>query len=162
MNEIVVRPAVLADLDVLLEFELGLIEAERPFDLSIRTDDHVRYYDLPSLIASPDVELAVAELDAKLIGCGYARIEASKAFLRHRKHSYLGFMYVLPKHRGKGVNRLIMTALESWSAARGVSVLQLEVYIQNDAAIRAYERGGFTNNIVEMRKVLETMDATNE
>ena len=155
MNEIVVRPAVLADLDVLTEFERGIIESEQPLDHLIRTDDDVRYYDLTALIASPDVELVVAELDGKPIGCGYARIETSKAFLQHHQHAYLGFMFVRPDHRRKGVNKFIMMALEAWCAAKGVSVLQLEVYTANQAAIRAYERAGFTRNILEMRKSLE-------
>ena len=142
----------MADLSVLLEFERGMIEAERPFDPSIRCDDEVRYYDLPALIASPDVEFAVAVLYEEVIGCGYARIETSKAFLRHKKHSYLGFMYVLPEHRGKGVNGWIINKLESWSAEKGVAEMRLEVYVDNAAAIRAYVANGYIGDILQMRK----------
>jgi hypothetical protein len=84
MIDIDVRPAVFSDLDILYEFEQSIIEAERPFDPAIRTDEKVHYYDLPALIASPDVELVVAEVDERIVGCGYALIESSKAYLRHR------------------------------------------------------------------------------
>ncbi len=154
MNEPIVRPAGLDDLATLLSFEQGLIEAERAFDPAISVGDDVRYYDLEWLIASADAEVIVAEIDAATIGCGYAFIQPSKAYLRHRFHSYLGFMYIVPEHRGKGINKMIMQALESWSAAKGVSVLQLEVYVRNEAAIRAYERSGFERNLLEMRKIL--------
>jgi len=63
-------------------------------------------------------------------------------------------MYVVPEHRGKGVNKRIVEVLESWSAARGVSAVQLEVYVENAAAIRAYEKSGYTRHILEMRKGL--------
>ena len=152
MGEIVVRPAAPTDLDVLLKFEQAMIEAERPFDRTIRTTGDVRYYDLEELISSADAEIVVAETDDEIVGCGYARIESSKAYLKHRNHSYLGFMYVVPEHRGKGVNKKIVDVLEAWSTSRGISELRLEVYVENAAAIRAYEKSGYSRHVLEMRK----------
>ncbi len=154
MGEITVRSAARTDLGTLLKFEQAMIEAERPFDSAIRTGDDVRYYDLEHLIASSDAEIVVAETDGEIIGSGYARIESSKAYLNHREHSYLGFMYVVPEHRGKGVNKRIVEVLESWSASKGVAEIRLEVYVANAAAIRAYEKSGYSGNVLEMRKGL--------
>ena len=140
------------DLVVLLHFEQAMIAAERPFDPAISAKGDIRYYDLEQLLGSADVELVVAEADGAIIGCGYARIEASKAFLRHERHSYLGFMYVLPEYRGKGVNKAVLDALEKWSVSHGINVMQLEVYSQNSPAIRAYEKAGFNSTVIEMRK----------
>jgi GNAT superfamily N-acetyltransferase len=154
MRDIVVRPAASTDLDVLLKFEQAMIEAERPFDNAIREGEDVRYYDLEGLIASDGAEIVVAEFDGEIIGSGYARIESSKAYVKHRQHSYLGFMYVVPEHRGKGVNKKIIDVLESWSGSRGVSELRLEVYVENAAAIRAYEKAGYSSHMLEMRKAL--------
>ncbi|HJS51460.1 MAG TPA: GNAT family N-acetyltransferase [Pyrinomonadaceae bacterium] len=154
MGEIVVRPAAQTDLAVLLKFEQAMIEAERPFDNAIRTGGDVRYYDLKELITSADSEIVVAEIENKIVGSGYARIESSNAYLKIRQHSYLGFMYVVPEHRGKGVNRKIVEVLETWSAARGVTELRLEVYVENAAAIRAYDKSGYVGHVLEMRKGL--------
>ena len=154
MNELIVRTAVKNDLHVLLKFEQALIEAERAFDPTIRTGDDVRYYDLEWLIESADAEIVVAEFDGETVGSGYAFIQASKAYLQHRFNSYLGFMYVVPEHRGKGVNKQILDVLETWSAARGVTEMQLEVYLQNAGAIRAYDKAGYTGNVLQMRKGL--------
>lgn len=154
MKELIVRPALLNDLDVLLEFEQGVIGAERPFDVTLRRDD-IRYYDLEAMIAAPNIRLAVAELDGELVGSGYARIEESKPYLTHDRHSYMGFMYTVPDHRGKGVNRKIIEALENWSSSQGVTEMRLEVYVDNLAAIRAYEKVGFSGSILKMRKTLE-------
>jgi GNAT superfamily N-acetyltransferase len=107
------------------------------------------------LIGSPDVEIIVAELDGRLIGSGYARIEKAKPFYEHSHHSYLGFMYVVPEHRGRGVNGLIIDALYEWTRKRGVSEVRLEVFSDNAAAIRAYEKAGFAANLLTMRARLD-------
>ena len=154
MDRLIVRPAALSDLSLLLAFEQSMIGAERPFDDTIRTTGQVHYYDLESLISSPDAEVLVAELDSELIGSGYARIEVSDPYLKHDKHSYLGFMYVVPEHRGKGINKKIMDALEAWSLSRGVQEMRLEVYVDNAGAVRAYEKVGYDALIITMRKGL--------
>jgi ribosomal protein S18 acetylase RimI-like enzyme len=139
MNNILIRQARLDDLEILLEFEQAMIETERPFDPTIKRSQ-TYYYDIPQLIASPDIELVVAVSDGSLIASGYARIERSDAFSEHSHHSYLGFMYVMPEHRGKGVNKLVVYDLFEWSRKRGVHEIRLEVFTENLAAIRAYEK----------------------
>jgi GNAT superfamily N-acetyltransferase len=90
-----------------------------------------------------------------LVGCGYARIETAKHYLQHPQHAYLGFMYVLPGHRGKGINKFIVEALKTWTRARGLTELRLDVYFDNLAAISAYEKSGFTKHMIEMRMDLK-------
>ena len=150
MDEIIIRPATFADMDTLLRFEQGVITAERPFDSTLK-DEHINYYDLVGMIERPDIELLVAELNGELIGSGYARIEEAKVYLKHPKHAYLGFMYVDPAHRGKGVNQKIITALKKWATERNINELRLEVYYDNLPAIKAYEKVGFSKLMIEMR-----------
>jgi GNAT superfamily N-acetyltransferase len=154
MEQVTFRRANLDDLERLLSFEQAIIEAERPFDETIRTGPDVRYYDLEGLITSADAEVLVAESNSQIIGSGYARIEGSDTYLTHSEHSYLGFMYVVPEYRGKGVNKKIIQALEAWTLAQGVTEMQLEVYAANAAAIRAYEKSGYSRLIITMRKGL--------
>ena len=151
MGQIIIRKACIDDLEVLLRFEQGVVTAERPFDVSLRAGDGVRYYDIVGLIERDDIELLVAEVDGVLIGSGYARIEASKPYLRYERHAYLGFMYVEPGFRGRGVNGLIMEGLKGWAASRDVFTFCLEVYVENGSAIRAYEKLGFSGVMLEMR-----------
>ena len=153
MQNITTREATLADMDTLLQFEQGVIVAERPFDPTLK-EDHINYYNLNELITAPHIQLVVAELDGEVIGSGYARIESSKIYLKHPQHAYLGFMYVLPKHRGKGVNKMVIDALTDWAVSRGINELRLEVYYQNVPAIKAYEKVGFISHMIQMRKGL--------
>lgn len=151
MQTITIRKAVSGDLETLFIFEQGVISAERPFDSTLK-NGHINYYDLERMITAPDVELLVAEQDGELIGSGYARIEDAKPYLQHRQHAYLGFMYVKPEQRGKGVNKMIIDGLSAWAASKNIIELRLDVYQPNEAAIKAYEKCGFVKHMVEMRK----------
>jgi RimJ/RimL family protein N-acetyltransferase len=148
---ITVRPATTADLPTLLRFEQGVISAERPMDPTIQ-DGPIHYYDLDKMLSSPHIHLVVAETaNGILIGSGYARIDPSRHYLKHTHHAYCGFMYVDPAYRGKGVNQLIIDALKAWAQLKNLTELRLDVYTTNHAAIRAYEKAGFTPYLINMR-----------
>ena len=151
MSTVKIREARTGDLPTLLQFEQGVISAERPFDGTLGKGE-ICYYDLGMMIAAPHIHLLVAELDGELIGSGYARIEDAKPYVAHKQHAYLGFMYTRPEHRGKGVNRKIVEALKEWSASKGITELRLDVYYENASAIKAYEKVGFVKHMIEMRR----------
>ena len=154
MTDVIIRTANLKDLSVLLEFEQCIISIERSFDEHLK-DDPISYYDLKELILSVNAEVIVAEIDNKIVGSGYADIKESKAYAKHEYHSYLGFMYVDPAYRGKGINKLILNSLKCWSKTKNVNYLCLDVYADNQTAIRAYEKVGFKSNLLEMRISLD-------
>jgi GNAT superfamily N-acetyltransferase len=153
MKKITVRTASPDDLDILLGFEKGIVDTEHPFDPTIKDGD-IHYYDIAQMIASPNVEVVVAELGVEIIGSGYARIEDSKVYLKHQKYAYLGFMYVKPGYRGKGVIQKIIETLQQWAASQNVTEIRLDVYHDNLPAIKAYEKIGFAKLMVEMRMEL--------
>lgn len=150
MENIKIRPAGNNDVETLLEFEQGVIEAERPFDPTLKPGQ-IHYYDLHEMIRSEHVQLLVAEIDGIVAGSGYARIENAKIFYNHSHYAYLGFMYVRPEYRGKGINQKIVEALQSWSLSKNITELYLEVYCDNLPAINAYKKIGFTNHLIQMR-----------
>ncbi|MEO0527899.1 MAG: GNAT family N-acetyltransferase [Bacteroidota bacterium] len=150
MEKYKVRTAALEDLSILLRFEQGIITAERPFDITLK-EDPINYYDLRQLILSDESEVVVVEHDSRIIGSGYATIKAARPYLDHKVYAYLGFMYTDAEYRGKGVNRLIVNALKQWSLDRGLNEIRLTVYTDNLAAIRAYEKVGFKQHMIEMR-----------
>ncbi|MEO9894342.1 GNAT family N-acetyltransferase [Aurantibacter sp.] len=150
MDDIIIRKANIKDLASLLEFEQGIIKAERPFDPTL-ADDPISYYDLKELIASDTAEILVGEHKGKLIASGYANIKQAKSYLDHKRFSYLGFMYTDPNYRGKGLNRRIVDGLKEWSFEKGVKEIRLTVYEENIGAIKAYEKVGFKNHLIEMR-----------
>ena len=149
-NTVTIRTAEAVDLSKLLEFEQGVIAAERPYAENLK-EEYITYYDLEALLASEEAQLIVAEKGGKLVGAGYAKILPAKAYKKYSHFAYLGFMYVDPNSRGKGINRMIIDNLTLWAKARDIKEMILDVYDGNEAAIRAYEKVGFKKNLVEMR-----------
>jgi GNAT superfamily N-acetyltransferase len=150
MNQINIRKAELNDLVILLEFEQGIIAAERPFDPTLK-EEKISYYNIEKMISANDVQVVVAVLNEQIIGSGYARIEEAKPYLNHKLYAYLGFMYTHPSHRGKGVNALIIESLTTWVRSQDVFEMRLDVYNDNPSAIKAYEKVGFKKHLINMR-----------
>ncbi|ROI01192.1 GNAT family N-acetyltransferase [Chryseobacterium sp. G0240] len=145
------REAREEDLKILLEFEQGIVSAERPFNITL-IDGEIHYYDLSHFIQSPDATLIIAEEDNEIIGSGYALIKkAEKNYYKFEEYAYLGFMYVKPEYRGKGVSKVVTDELINWAKSRGISEVRLDVYAQNESAIKAYEKAGFEPHLLTMR-----------
>jgi len=117
-----IREAVFEDLDRLREMEQGIVSYERPFASNLR-EDPIQYYDLGDLITRDDADRFV----------------------------YLGFMYVSPEYRGQGVNGKIIDGLIEWAKQKGIHELQLEVYAENESAIKAYQKRNFSPDLLNMR-----------
>lgn len=149
-NEIKIRPADLTDHPTLLEFEQGIITAERPYDPMLK-QGKISYYDLRELIHSPEAIVLLAAEGKNIIGSGYAQIRTAKPYLKHEKFAYLGFMYVRPEARGRGVIQLIINGLKEWTLQQGISEMRLEVYHNNEAAVRAYQKAGMVKDLLTMR-----------
>jgi ribosomal protein S18 acetylase RimI-like enzyme len=150
MHRAIVRYATTEDLEDLLRFEQGIVSAERPFDRTIQ-DGSIHYYDIRGMLTRADVQFVVAESDSRIVGCGFARIDTAKPYLRHRLQAYVGLIYVDPKHRGEGLCGKIIDELKRWCRSKDVAEMRLEVYPDNLAAVKAYEKAGFSKHMLEMR-----------
>ncbi len=154
MTEIKIRLALLEELPTLLEFEQGIITAERPYDPTL-ADDPISYYDIKAMIESEDAEVIVAVADDNIVASAYAKIVKANPYFKHSHYAYLGFMFTLPEYRGQGINRKIIENLNFWAKSKNVNEVRLQVYDENDSAIRAYEKAGFKKYMVTMRMKIE-------
>ncbi|NNC49885.1 MAG: GNAT family N-acetyltransferase [Flaviramulus sp.] len=153
----IVRKATLKDLPILLAFEQNLIQAERPFDSTLK-NGKISYYDISELITQTDSEVFVAEIDNEIVASGYAKIKIDKPYLKHKQQGYLGFMFVPQQHRGKQLNKLIVDELFKWCKSRGVFEIRLDVYDENIPALKAYEKAGFKKHLINMRVNIENLN----
>ena len=147
----IIRDAVITDLSELLNFEQGIITAERPFDPTLGADP-LSYYDLKEMVLDPNTKVIVAEEEkGKLVASGYAVSKKARHYLDHETYAYLGFMFTDPDYRGLGINARIVDELVKWSKNQGFNEIRLTVYEDNLPAIKAYEKVGFKKHLVEMR-----------
>lgn len=149
-NSILIRSATLSDLETLLKFEQGVIEAEKPLDPFLGNGE-LFYYNIPELISATHIHLIVAISKDEIVGCGYVRHEKSKHYHKNPKHGYIGFMYVKPKFRGQRISALILDNLKNWAKQKELKELRLDVYSNNIGALKSYERFGFTKSLLNMR-----------
>ncbi len=148
--ELIIRPATPNDLPTLLNFEQSLINSERHFDETMIPEEF-HYYNLALLIENPEAEVLVAELDRIPVASGHVRIMDGDNYNQFERFAFLGFMYVEPEHRGKGINQMIISALINWASDRGLKECRLQVYDENIVAIRAYGKSGFKRLLTTMR-----------
>ncbi|WP_126246155.1 GNAT family N-acetyltransferase [Chitinophaga rhizosphaerae] len=150
MSDYIIRPATKADLPALRIAEQAVIAWERPFDPGLAKDP-ISYYDLDHMFDREDVLLLMAEIGGQLAATGYILRRANKPYETNSHHGYIGFMYTVPAHRGKGIATAIIARLRGWAVEKGLKEIRLEVYDGNASAVRAYEKAGLKKVLVEMR-----------
>jgi len=150
MENLNYREANQGDLPALIQFEQLLVDSERSYDSCIKSTD-ATYYDMKKLMSATDSYVLVAEADDGIVATGYAQIRASKIeFQTHKEYCHIDFIFVEPRFRGKGVAQVVIYHLKEWAVARGIYRIYLETYIENEAAIRAYQKLGFKKLLVTM------------
>lgn len=145
-----IRKAVETNIEILLSFEQGIVDVERPFDTTLK-EGEIHYYDLIELIRSKKAEVLLAVTNNEIVGSGYAKILPAKPYQKYAEYAYLGFMYVKPSFRGQGINQKILHGLMDWARSQNLTEVRLEVYDENIMAKKAYLKTGFKPNFLEMR-----------
>jgi ribosomal protein S18 acetylase RimI-like enzyme len=108
---------------------------------------------LPRRAATPRM-LVVTAVDADGLRVGRAWV----ALDHPRGSPDTAFIYdieVDAGHRGQGLGKELLAALERAVAEAGVGSLELNVFGNNAPALKLYESAGFTVTSQQMRKVLE-------
>ena len=150
MNQTRIRRATATDLPELLAFEQGVVEAERPCNSKIKAGE-VHYYDLAKLIGDEESRILVAESAGELTATGHATLKESSYYFKHERHAYLGLMYVKPAFRGQGIIQEIIEELLTWARSQGIADFFLDVYVENQRAVQAYEKFGSRPHMLEMK-----------
>lgn len=145
-----IRKAIESEIEVLLGFEKGIIDSERPFDNTLK-EGEIHYYDLIKLIRAKKAEVLVAVVNNEIVGSGYAKTLSAEPYQKYTEYAYLGFMYVKPAFRGQGINQKILNGLIAWAKSQNLTEVRLEVYDENTIAKNAYLKAGFKPNLLEMR-----------
>jgi GNAT superfamily N-acetyltransferase len=145
-----IRKAFETEIEILQNFEKGIINAERPFDNTLKGEE-IHYYNLIELINAEKAEVLVAVINNEIVGSGYAKILPAKPYQKYAEYAYLGFMYVKPAFRGQGINQKILQELISWAKNKNLTEVRLEVYDDNLIAKNSYLKAGFKPNLLEMR-----------
>lgn len=122
---VIVRRATRGDLDALARLEEAF------------PGDRVSRASFARFVDGATADVWVAELAGAVVG---------DAIVTYRSGFHGARLYSLvtgPAHRGRGVARALLDAAEAAAMERGCVSLRLEVRVDNDAAVKLYERRGY-------------------
>jgi len=145
-----VREAAPADLDALVKMHHRTIQhlvADPPHGFSgdpAATPDHERLFnDFQEAVDGEDAVLLVAEIGGELAGSALGIIEEFSDELVEAP--YLTVMYVATadEWRRRGVAGRLLDEMEQVARRRGLRILELRVWANNETALGLYERFGY-------------------
>jgi GNAT superfamily N-acetyltransferase len=137
MDGVRVRPAVEADVPLILRFILQLAEYERLRHEVVATEERLR----DTLFgARPAAEVVIAENAGGPVG--FALFFHNYSTFLAQPGIYLEDLYVRPEARGRGVGRALLAHLARLARERNCGRLEWWVLDWNESAIRFYRSLG--------------------
>lgn len=149
----VIRKAALADVEDLRELyreleEDGVRYQPEHFVMGYREGGFFQ-----NIFASSTQDILAAEIDGRVVGFSHVMILEQKkvACLKPQTLVYIQDLDVRADMRGQGIGTALMEASKEYGIMRGADFIRTQVFPQNTAGIRFYERNGFR----EMMKTIE-------
>ena len=112
-------------------------------------------------LAWDDVQgLALIAFDGDGLAVGMAEASVRRDYVNGTGSSPVGFLeawYVAADHRGRGIGRALIAAVEDWTREQGCSELASDALLDNTASHAAHAACGFgeAERVVYFRKVLD-------
>jgi ribosomal protein S18 acetylase RimI-like enzyme len=94
--------------------------------------------------------LYMAEEETEPVGFIAGRIRTPPPPFGPEPVGFISEVYVADACRGMGVGRDLLAAAEAWFAREGIERLELQVLAGNAAAVAAYERLGWKQELIQM------------
>jgi len=135
--KIILRIATAEDVGLILDFIRQLAEYEKMTDEIVTDEDQLRQ----SLFGERRVaEVVIASYEGE--PAGFALFFHNFSTFLGRPGLYLEDLFVIPKLRGHGIGRILLSFLARLAVERGCGRLEWWVLDWNEPAIRFYERLG--------------------
>lgn len=139
---------------------IGLQEHERRLHDGLKPGaeiaaDYLTY--LQGHVATSDGVLLVAELEGRVVGyvgCIIDRYDGPEEAPDSAVYGYITDLYVEPAWRSQGIAQRLLAAAEAHARARGMTRLRIEALSNNQEALGAYRRFGFTPYVLTLEKRL--------
>ncbi len=132
--------------------EKELIGFERELVPAIQDGDDIWYYDIAGIIDDHENSLLlVIEADNELVGCGIGQIRKNKHYYKLPYFGFIGMMCVKAAYRNNGYGGDIIKELLRWFKTKNIEEVRLTVFPNNPGAIKAYQKLGFEDFLLEMK-----------
>ena len=137
MTPATLRPAIAADVPLILDLIRGLAEYERLPHAVVATEEALRASLFGPIAAA---EVVIAEVDGA--AAGFAPFCHNYSTFLGRRGLWLEDLFVRPAFRGQGIGRALLVHLAEVAVARGCGRLEWSVLDWNESAIGFYRSLG--------------------
>ncbi len=154
MTEIIIRPAIATDIDTIRRLYHDVEANGSP---EWRTEDNSPYTDrwIEDVIEGGPDDQAILVATRNDEPVGYTWVLALVEFDTIEPRGHIAGVGVDESLRGQGVGAQLVAAAEDWCRTRGLPEVSLHCYMNNTGAHRLYERLGFQDEWIRMRKALD-------
>jgi GNAT superfamily N-acetyltransferase len=105
-------------------------------------------------LADDTMLMLLALADDEPVGYGMAFDVAEHPFMPERTRAgYISQFFVAADHRRAGVGGMLMTGIDDWFAARGVSKVMLNVAPDNPVGQQFWQKHGFEPLAIRLKRV---------
>ena len=159
MKGVTIRRARIADLPVICRMGLELTRyhdkhgewqttlADRPVLKDLRKHFKKQIHSARSLVL-------VAELDGDVVGYSVSWLVKRPPIFVVKEHGYVDDVYVVKKHRRKGLAKLFLDEHYSWFRKKGVKLISITWHASNALGKGAWEKYGFKPTLITgVRKI---------
>ena len=150
-----IRKATIKDYELLKEIKLLAKSEELKYSETLKPIDETKERYLSYLrldLTNEKRAIFIAEEDNKTIGIILVKYFNPLLISKFSKKGYISNVYILEKHRRKGVAQKLIDKGESWLKEKGVHHLTLEIHKDNTPAIALYHKKGFNDYTIKMSK----------
>ncbi|MGQ9779648.1 MAG: GNAT family N-acetyltransferase [Bacillota bacterium] len=102
-------------------------------------------------LAKGDGALFAARVEREAVGFIYGQIQSLPPVFVPGQLGYISDLYVKPPYRRHGLGRLLYLALGDWFRKKGVTALDIHVYLANPEATAFWHKMGFFPYAEKMR-----------
>lgn len=145
VNDVILEPASLADIDTLIQFSRQLNEEDPAFTGGFHFDESAVRTALAQLMADPGLG-RVWLITTAGEAVGYVALTFGFSLESHGRDALIDEIYVTPEQRGRGIGRQIIEQVDAEARSLGAHKLFLEVERPNSRAQTFYHRLGFIDH----------------
>jgi ribosomal protein S18 acetylase RimI-like enzyme len=145
VNNISLKAATPADIDILVEFSRRLNEEDPDFTGGFHFDETAVRAALEQLVTAPALGQVWLICDQEK-PVGYAVLTYGFSLESHGRDALIDEIYVAPDYRSRGIGRWIVQQMEAEARALGAARIYLEVERPNSRAQAFYRQLGFEDH----------------